>query len=134
MSLLDKLDNPFIPRLAQQEAMSTMEITCDEILSHPDPRQCIEALVSVIDPAKLALRPWPSRTKAKTEKTDAGTVKTANLCLRTVAYGIPQQGIHRCKRCIQNQKICFMVNDPFSSSAISPHTIPPLSELSVEVH
>lgn len=130
MSLLDKLDNPFIARLAQQEAMST----CDEILSNPNPRLCIEALVSVIDPAKLALCLWPSRTKAKTEKTDAGPVKTANLCLRMVAYGIPQQGIHRYQRCIQNQKICFMVNDPFSSSAISPHTIPPLSELRVEVH
>jgi hypothetical protein len=55
MSLLDKLDNPFIARLAQQEAMSTMEITCDKILSNPDPCLCIQALVSVIDPAKLAL-------------------------------------------------------------------------------
>jgi hypothetical protein len=92
MSLLDKLDNPFIARLAQQEAMSAMETTCDEILSNPDPRLCIEALVSVIDQAKLALRP---RSR----------------------YGIPQQGIHYYwyRRCIQNQKICFMVNEPFSA-------------------
>lgn len=115
VSVLQKLDNPFIARLGQHQPGpdAFFIVAPSELTASPEYRFCLQTLVSCIDIGWLAApKPGSAKTRNKQISTRAA-LDAVTLAVRTVAFGVPQR-LHPCQSCTGGNHTCFMTNRLYS--------------------